>query len=269
MDLNCLKAAFAQLPVAHIDYFDSIDSTNSHALKLADLGVPEPALVVADTQTSGRGRMNRRWITNPGSALAFSLLLHPKPEEQSRLQLFSALASLAVCKVLLNTYQLNTQIKWPNDILIDRKKTAGILSEAVWSGDHLQAVVIGVGLNVTRGALPQQNDLQFPATCLEDHLSEPVDRVDLLVKIVSEILSIRDSLGTETFMQDYNRRLAFHGEQVRIIMGESITVGRLTGTDPLGNLILTAGDDELVISAGDLHLRPEPAENIQADSNGL
>ncbi len=267
MDLNRLKAAAALLPIAHIDYFDSIDSTNSHALKLASLDVPEPALVVADTQTSGRGRMNRRWITNPGSALAFSLLLHPKPEEQSRLQLFSALASLAVCRVLSKTYQLNAQIKWPNDILIDRKKTAGILSEAVWAGDHLQAVVIGIGLNVTRGALPPQNGLQFPATCLEDHLSEVVSREDLLVKIVSEILSTRETLGTEIFIEDYNHRLAFRGEQVRIIMGESITVGRLTGTDLLGNLILSAGDDELLISAGDLHLRPEPAERTQAGSN--
>lgn len=261
MDLNRLKAAFAQLPVAHIDYFDSIDSTNSHALKLADLGVPEPALVVADTQTSGRGRMNRRWITNPGSALAFSLLLHPKPDEQTRLQLFSALASLAVCRVLVNTYQLNAQIKWPNDILIDREKTAGILSEAVWAGDLLQAVVIGIGLNVTRESLPPIGSLQFPATCLEVHLPEPVDRVDLLVKIVAEIFSTREKLGSEIFMQDYNRRLAFQGEQVRIIMGESTSVGRLTGTDPLGNLILTAGDDELLIPAGDLHLRPDPEES--------
>ena len=269
MDIVQLKAAAALLPLSHLEYFDSIDSTNSYTLKLADLDVPEPALVVANTQTSGRGRMSRRWITNPGSALAFSLLIRPTQDQQTRLQLFSALASLAICKVLVDNYQLNAQIKWPNDILINRQKTAGILSEAVWAGENLQAVVIGIGLNVTREALPPQNDLQFPATCLEDHLSEPVDRVELLVKIVAEILSGREALGTQAYIQDYNRRLAFLGEQVRIIMGESIAAGRLIGTDPLGNLILASGDGEMVIPAGDLHLRPESLESKQAISHDI
>lgn len=257
MDRQSLTNAAARLQLSRIDFFDSIDSTNAFALRLADTGESGPALVAADAQTSGRGRMNRRWITNPGSSLAFSLLIHPAGSQQAKLQLFSALASLAVCRVLNRQLGITAQIKWPNDILINRQKTAGILCEAVWAGESLQAVVIGIGINVTKGSLPVESSLQYPATYLEAHLADSVDRTSLLVNIVSEILTLKDELGIERFMNEYNQMLAFKDEPVRIIMGESVTGGTLVGSDPSGNLILDTGTGLTAIAAGDLHLRPE------------
>ncbi|MEN4100610.1 MAG: biotin--[acetyl-CoA-carboxylase] ligase, partial [Anaerolineaceae bacterium] len=117
----------AGLPVSELRYFDSIGSTNDEALRWAEQGAPDAALVVADTQTAGRGRMDRRWVTRPGVALAFSLALRPTPVEASALGLFSPLGALAVAAALRENYGLLAEVKWPNDVLLERRKCCGIL----------------------------------------------------------------------------------------------------------------------------------------------
>ena len=93
--------------------------------------------MIADQQTKGRGRLGRSWVTNPGAALAFSIILRPTAEEIDHLGLFSPLAGLAVCLALQNLH-LPAEIKWPNDVLLARRKTCGILAESVWQGEQLQ-----------------------------------------------------------------------------------------------------------------------------------
>src|SRR5512141_3071554 len=100
MDVHTLTSLLAGLPIRQIRYFDTIGSTNDEALSWIQAGAQDGCLVVADQQTQGRGRLNRRWITNPGAALAFSIILRPTPEEIDRMSFFSPLGALAICQAL-------------------------------------------------------------------------------------------------------------------------------------------------------------------------
>ena len=144
----------SRLPVPAYRYLESVTSTNDLALAWAEDGAPDGALVIADTQTAGRGRMTRRWLTPPHSALALSLVLRPNPQEAARLALFSPLGGLALSTALEEQFNLQPQIKWPNDVLLDGKKTAGILAESVWQDGSVQAVVLGIGVNVSPLSVP-------------------------------------------------------------------------------------------------------------------
>src|SRR5512134_3605246 len=143
MNQNELKKALAKLPLGDVRYFDSIGSTNNEALAWATSGAKDLSLVIADEQTAGRGRLDRKWLTPKGTALAFSLILCPTAGEKLHLTRIVGLAALAVADAL-RTRGLAAQIKWPNDVLLNDSKVAGILIESVWSGDEPDCVVIGI-----------------------------------------------------------------------------------------------------------------------------
>src|SRR5215216_5094430 len=126
MNQQELKKSLSKLRLGDIKYFESIGSTNDEALAWAANDTPDLSLVVADEQTAGRGRLDRKWFTPKGTALAFSLLLRPMAEEKPFLTRIVGLAALAVAESLLKL-ELNAQIKWPNDILTNGKKVCGIL----------------------------------------------------------------------------------------------------------------------------------------------
>ena len=166
MDERSLRKSLSSMPLGGLRYFKQIGSTNDVALAWAAADAPDLALVYAEQQTAGRGRGSHRWFTPPGAALAFSLVLRPLPDEQSSLTLFSALGALAVCEVL-EAQGLRPEIKWPNDVLLNRRKVCGILAESVWMGDKLDSLVLGIGMNIKPEAVPPADQLNFPATCLE------------------------------------------------------------------------------------------------------
>lgn len=245
------------LPIPAIQYYDSIGSTNDAALRWAEAGAADGSLVVADQQTSGRGRLGRSWVTNPGAALAFSMVLRPSEDEMKRLELFSPLAGLAVCSALQGL-GLPAQIKWPNDVLINRRKTCGILAESTWDGSRLIGTVVGIGINVAPESVPPAEALQFPATCIEEHLRQPVDRGQLLRQVLNEFFNWRSNLGSPDFFKAWEDRMAFKGESVQLLNPDSESVsGILLGVDEKGYLRvrLSAGNVK-IISVGDVHLRP-------------
>src|SRR5688572_12632522 len=131
MDEKTLRKTLSDLPLREFRYFAQTGSTNDVALAWASDGAPDLALIYADEQTTGRGRMGRKWFTPPGAALACSLILRPKGRESENIGLFSGLGALALVRAL-KKHGLSAQIKWPNDVLINGRKTAGILVETVW-----------------------------------------------------------------------------------------------------------------------------------------
>jgi len=257
MQLDLIRQSLADLPITEIRYFDTIGSTNDEALTWAEAGAPDGALVIADQQTKGRGRLGRPWVTNPGAALAFSIILRPTEEEISHLVLFSPLAGLAVCLSLQNLH-LSAEIKWPNDVLLARRKTCGILAESAWQGEKLQAVVIGIGINVAPSSVPPAAEVLFPATCVEEHLEEPVDRIELLRSALKSFFEWRPHVGSAGFIQAWESRLAFKGEMVSLKnSGGQGFSGILAGVDALGNLRIQLEDGtQKLVSVGDVHLRP-------------
>ncbi len=246
------------LPISALRYYETIPSTNDDALRWAEEGAPSGSLVVANEQTAGRGRLNRRWVTRPGSALAFSLLLRPSEEEAERLMLFSPLAALALRDTLAQRYGLGSQIKWPNDVLLSGRKVAGILVESAWLGSDLQCVVIGVGVNVAPPSVPPANELIFPATSVEDQLGRPVERVELLRGVLEGMFAWRPRLGSAEFYQTWGENLAYQGEWVTVQQpGQPALAGQVIGIATDGNLRLQTEEGRIIsVAAGDVRLRP-------------
>ncbi len=258
MDAETLASLLVGLPVPQIRFFDTIGSTNDEALGWILAGAQDGCLVTADQQTQGRGRLNRRWVTHPGVALAFSLILRPSSEEMHHVGFFSPLGALAICQSLEGSLGLAPQIKWPNDVLLQGKKVAGILVEAAWIGDRLEGMVIGIGVNVKPEAVPPAEGLLFPATCVEDAAGRVVDRAALLRGMIEAMFEWRLKLDDTSFLQAWERRLAFRGEWVRIAGTDSEPVtGQVLGIDASGSLLLrdSAGATR-AITVGDVHLRP-------------
>lgn len=258
MNQHELKKALAKLPVGDVRYFDSIGSTNNEALAWATSGAKDLSLVIADEQTAGRGRLDRKWFTPKGTALAFSLILCPTTGEKPHLTRTVGLAALAITDAL-RTRGLVAQIKWPNDILLEGRKVAGILTESIWSGDELDCVVIGVGINVSKGAVPAADLLQFPATSLEDALGSTVERAKLLRDVLAGMIALRPHLGTSSFIASWEKALAFRGEPVQVEDGSHPPLtGKLLGLESDGSLKLSGQDGKSVtVRFGDVRLRPQ------------
>ena len=250
------------IPGRNIRYFPTIGSTMDEARAWAEQGAPDGALVAADEQTAGRGRLQRRWVTRPGSALAFSLILRPTPAELAHVALLSPLGGLAVCTALEQSLGLAAQIKWPNDVLLGRRKTCGILAEAVWQAGVLDAVILGIGINVAPGSIPPAEELLFPATCVEAAAGRPVERSALLADVLDRLDEWRPRLGSPAFLEAWQRRLAFRNELVSVTTpAETPIVGRLQGVDASGNLRLVVESGmEISVAAGDVRLRPADLE---------
>ena len=246
-------------------HFESIGSTNTEAQCWADRGAPDFALVLAEQQTSGRGRFDRRWITSPGASLALSLILRPTPDEVPRLALFAPLCGIAVHETVQRVCGLSPQIKWPNDVLLKGQKFCGILVESSWKGSQPAAVIMGIGMNINRGSIPPPELRGFPATSLEAEYGSPVDRAAILRELLFSIHAWRGKLGTPVFMQYWEEHLAFKGQQVRIENSERpLIIGKIKGINELGQLLLINDSGEMVpVTVGDIHLRP-----VQPDDPG-
>lgn len=245
-----------QLLGISLRYKASTGSTNDDAIQWLEEGAPDYAAVTADEQTHGRGRFQRKWVTNPGAALAVSVILHPVGEEMQRLALFSPLAGIALSSAVEELYGISPQIKWPNDVLLHEKKVCGILTETHWVGSELKGVVIGSGVNVTPAALPPQETLTFPAGCLEAELARKVERWDLLAAYLEKLIHWRRHLGDDAFMDFWQKHLAFVDREVEIRGNLGVQIsGRLKGIDPNGELLIQ-GDAQLhTVQVGDVHLR--------------
>ena len=257
MNQNDLKIIFSKLPLGDVRYFDSIGSTNDEALACAANDAKDLSLVVADEQTAGRGRLDRKWFTPPGTALAFSLILRPSAAERPDLSRMVGLAALSIIDSLL-ARGLSPQIKWPNDILLNGRKVAGILIESVWSGEAVDCTVIGMGVNVLKGAVPDNDLLLFPATSLEDALGYPVERTEVLHDILAALIVLRPQLGTNEFMRKWEELLAYRGMQVQVEMaGEGPVIGTVSGLETDGSLHLRDQDGKsITVQFGDVRLRP-------------
>jgi BirA family biotin operon repressor/biotin-[acetyl-CoA-carboxylase] ligase len=273
MDQNSLEHLLAGLPLGPLRYFASVGSTNDIAARWAKAGARHRALVVADEQTSGRGRLKRRWYTPPGSALAFSLVLRPEAlpfdlagGSAPGLLRLTALGALAVSETLNEVLppMLPAQIKWPNDVIATRRKLAGVLVELQWEGSRLSAVVVGAGVNVAPASVPPAEQVSFPATCVEEVVDQPVDRWALLAAMLKKLLYWEERLPEEIFMHAWRGRLAFRGEWVHILTESGVEgaeptqiEGQIAGLEEDGSLRLRLRSGQMAsIQFGEVSLRP-------------
>jgi BirA family biotin operon repressor/biotin-[acetyl-CoA-carboxylase] ligase len=268
MDQKGLELVLQGIGLGPLRFPERVGSTNSEALRWADTGAPDLSMVIADEQTAGRGRQGRTWFTPPGAALAFSLVLREDlaadrgEDIPSRLARLTALGALAVSQALQTEYNLAAQIKWPNDVLLERRKVCGILTEAQWQGERLIAAVLGIGVNVRPASVPPDSEVIYPATCVESALGREIDRWQLLRSVLEKILEWRGQLEEPEFLDAWEERLAFKGEQVYIFSGAAAQdspdeQGILLGLDGAGRLRIRSHSGEVLsLSVGELRLRP-------------
>lgn len=192
-----------------------VGSTNDLALEWAQADAPDWGLVVADRQEKGRGRNDRQWVTRQGAGLAFSLVLLPTLKERMVLPRFTALAALGLIRAL-SAFDIRAEIKWPNDVLLDGKKAAGVLVEVEWQEKELQALVVGMGVNVGREAIPPLDLLHYPATSVADALGTKINRWELLASVIEEMKALRPAIVLPEFIEMWNAHLAFRGEVMPI-----------------------------------------------------
>jgi len=258
MNETSLKKTLSKLNIGGLRWFDSIGSTNDEALAWATEDARDLSIIIADEQTQGRGRLNRKWFTPKGSALAFSLILRPTAPQRPHLSRTVGLAALSIAESYLKL-GLAPRIKWPNDILLNGKKSAGILTETVWSGDSVDSVVVGMGINILSASVPPQELLQFPATSLEDELGKEIPpRDEILYAVLSSFIHWRARMGTDELVNAWEENLAFRGEQVQVKAGgEALIMGELLGLESDGSLRLRdANDKSITVRFGDVSLRP-------------
>jgi BirA family biotin operon repressor/biotin-[acetyl-CoA-carboxylase] ligase len=258
MNENSLKKSLSKLNIGDLRYFDSIGSTNDEALGWAAAGARDLSIVIADEQTHGRGRFDRKWFTPKGSGLAFSLILRPSAALRPHISRTVGLAALSIAEIC-SGLGLAPRIKWPNDILLNDKKAAGILIETVWTGEDVDSLVIGMGINVYKASVPPAELLQFPATSLEDALGKaPSTREEILFSILNAFIHWRERVATDELIRAWEEILAFRGEQVQVQAGgASSTTGELLGLESDGSLRLgVTNDKSVIIRFGDVSLRP-------------
>lgn len=234
-------------------FFPVVGSTNDEALRLAEAGAPEGALVVADAQSAGRGRAGRGWHTPPGTALAFSVILRPGVGHLSRVALLGGLAAAEAIEAVAG---LRATLKWPNDVWVNGRKVAGVLAESSLQEATVAHVVLGVGVNVNAGP-PPDSTYEYPVTHLSAEAGRPLDRLALLASIVRRLGEWYAEIGSERVRQAWSARLQWRGERVAV----GSLVGMAEGVDDDGALRIRLDSGEVRRAvAGDVHLRPVSRE---------
>ncbi len=234
--------------------FDSLPSTNLEAARRANEGAAEGLCIVALEQTAGRGRLQRQWVSPKGAGLYFSILLRPQ-FELSIWPLLTLMASVAVHDALREACALDTDIKWPNDLLANEKKLCGILAETVETPLG-RAVVVGVGINLTAGSFPEE--LESMATSVESMTGiTPVLDVLLAALIVAlgkHYEMLKQSNGPERMVREWCARSSYaEGKRVRVVDGNESFVGITRGLERDGALRLETTTGEIrVVRAGDV-----------------
>jgi len=243
-------------------YFPRTGSTNDVAHERAAAGAPHGLLVIADEQTAGRGRLDRRWWALPGSSLLMSLLLRPSLPLDQVGQLTMCLGLAAVEGIEAVT-GLRPALKWPNDLLLDGRKLGGMLAELHLDGELLDYAVLGLGVNVninfsasalTSASTLMPSELTDTAISLSTALGHSVDRLPLLAAIVARCEAWYERvLAGQSLHAAWAARLDTVGRQVTVTTAAGALMGSAVGVTP-GGALLVRGDDgtEHTIWSGDV-----------------
>lgn len=223
---------------------DEVGSTNSDAFRLAEGGACEGTVVLAERQTAGKGRLGRQWVSPGGVNLYLSVVLRPElpPYEAPQLTFLSA---VAVARTIEELTSLRPAIKWPNDLLLDDRKVAGLLNEMSAETDRVAFVILGIGVNLNMAADQFPDDLRTPATSLALAAGCPVPRVPfaarLLANLDAEYARFCRS-GFAPVREEWARRCNAFGRQVSVTIGSQTLQGPFAGIDHDGALLLTLPD---------------------------
>ena len=233
----------------HLYYYRQLPTTMETAKELVKKGAAEGTVVIAGTQTTGRGRIGRTWLSPEGS-LAMSVILKPALHNLHQLVM---IASLAVVRAIKQVAGLETHIKWPNDVMIKGKKVCGILIENEVKGGRVNFAIIGIGINVNF------NPLDFPeiadiATSLSHEVGAEISNVELTSTVLFELerLYLEAQAGAPVH-REWQKNMETLGNRIKVKTGKTVEQGKAEKVTENGNLILRRADGSLTeIVAGDV-----------------
>lgn len=237
----------------NIRRFSVVRSTMDVCRDYAAQGAREGLVVVADAQTGGRGRAGRTWYSPPGQSLYLSILLRPNLPVQ-RIGWLTMLGALAVVDTIsqltaVATAQVN--LKWPNDILLNGRKVAGVLVESSFTGDRLDYAVLGIGLNVNTGFDDAPEEVKARAISLHQVLGQEVDREIVLAQLLAA-LGARYGRLPASPLADYVHHLDTLGRRVCVQAGDALVEGDAVRVEDDGALVVMTPDGERVVRFGDV-----------------
>lgn len=239
--------------VESVHYHTEIPSTNTHALHLALEGAPEGTLVLADSQSAGRGRLGRAWWDEPGTHLLLSFILRPGGDME-RWPRVGLAAALALAQVIAPKTAHTVHIKWPNDVLVGEKKVAGILLETALQA-HPPALVLGMGINLTAERLP--DELQHRAAALSAFTFHRPDRAVFLRDLVLALGQTLPLIHRPSRLNALCTPLLYGlGHPITLHTSGGMVHGRFEGLAEDGRLILASPNGLQSYYAGDVSLSP-------------
>ncbi len=236
-----------------IHYYDSIVSTNDLAYELAEKGEPEGTIVIAETQTRGKGRMGRKWVSPKGEGIYMSLILRPDVETDE-MPTITLIAGMAIIKAIKKVALLDSKMKWPNDVFINGKKVSGILTEIKAQPDRVDFLVLGIGINVNASS----RKLPPEATSLKIECDHRVSRTELIKSVFEELesdyLRFRKE-GFTSLRKECKHFSSVLGKRVKVEEHHRLIKGTAVDIDEKGALIVRADNGVLQrVFSGDVVL---------------
>lgn len=235
--------------------FRETDSTNEVAFKLAEEGAEEGTVVIAEKQRRGKGRLGRRWESPAGVNLYCSVILRPPILPMQAAQL-TFLSSVAVASAISETTALRPAIKWPNDVLINGRKVAGLLNEMSAETEKVNFVVLGIGVNINMQLTQFPDDLRHPATSLAQEAGKAINRIEFtrnLLKTLDELYGSYLDQGYAHIREEWLARCDICGRKVKVSFQEREITGVALGIDDYGALLLQLSDGRVEkVLAGDV-----------------
>ncbi len=248
---DALARAATRLPGSPpVFYYASVASTNDTAARLAERGAADGTAVVGELQTAGRGRLGRSWYSPPGAGLYVSVVFRPTASAALLPPMITLAAGVALADAVRVCTHLPVEIKWPNDLVIGRRKLAGILTEAP-GAERLAYAIVGFGINLRPAAYPP--DIGDRATSIESELGRPIERGPLLAECLASLAAWHDALraGRGASILERWRALApsCQGTTVEWTARHGTATGVTSGIDEDGALLVrTSGGTERIIA---------------------
>lgn len=240
-----------------IYHFDEIGSTNDVAKIYAVKGAPEGTLFVAEKQVKGKGRLGRKWVS-PSGGIWFSVILRPEisPIDASKITI---IAGIAVAEAIRDETGLDARIKWPNDVLIEGRKVAGILTEMSAEADKVNFVVVGIGVNANLDLSVFPKELQKKMITLREAMGHEADRVILLKSILKKFEAAYFSFKRGNFkkiLSDWKDLCDTLGKRVKILALDKEMEGEALDIDEHGGLLLKFPSGEMrTVYSGDVTIK--------------
>lgn len=259
--LQELKKELAGEIIGHsIHYYQEIGSTNDEAFRLGMEGAPEGTVIVANSQSAGKGRLQRSWFSPPSSNIYTSVILRPEfnPADAPRITI---MAGLAAAQTIETYCPRKTRIKWPNDILLDGKKVCGILAQMQSNEDKIDFIILGIGINVNIAADEFPPEIRNIATSIAAQSGGYHSRQDLLItlyKNLSKWYKTLTSTGFEMIREEWLKMASLIGSETQVKFRDEIIKGKALGIDERGALVMSDSKGKTVkILAGDASILKE------------